>query len=153
LAMLVAFNLVYMLISTPAGSLSDHVGRRKVIILGWLVYAAIYLGFGLAQTGQQVWVLYVLYGVYYGMTYGTAKAMVADLVPVALRGTAYGSYNGVLGILDFPASVIAGVLWMGLGGWGGFGAPAPFLFGGIMALGAAVLMALWKPPVVPEASA
>jgi MFS family permease len=153
LAMLVVFNLVYMLVSTPAGSLSDRVGRRKVIIVGWLVYAAIYLGFAMAQTGRQVWLLYVVYGIYYGMTYGTAKAMVADLVPGVLRGTAYGTYNAVLGILDFPASVIAGVLWMGLGNWAGFGAPAPFLFGGIMALAAAVLMVIWRPPRVPVANA
>ena len=121
LGMLVTFNLVYTLISTPAGSLSDRIGRRKLIIGGWLVYAVIYLGFGLAQTGWQIWVLYALYGVYYGLAYGTAKAMVADLVPENVRGTAYGTYNAVLGILDFPASVIAGMLWQGVGAWAGSG--------------------------------
>jgi sugar phosphate permease len=108
------------------------------------VYAAIYLGFGLARTGWQVWGLYAVYGLYYGMAYGTAKAMIADLVPEALRGTAYGSYNAILGILDFPASVIAGVLWQGVGRWAGFGPSAPFLFGGSLALLAAVLMTLWN---------
>jgi len=146
LGMLITFNLVYTLVSTPAGSLSDRVGRRKVIIGGWLAYAAIYFGFAVAGTGWQIWVLYALYGVYYGLAYGTTKALVADLVPAELRGTAYGTYNTVLGILDFPASVIAGVLWQGVGGWQGFGAPAPFLFGAVMALSAAVLMILWKPP-------
>jgi MFS family permease len=145
LAMLATFNLVYTLISTPAGSLSDRIGRRRLIVVGWLVYAAIYLGFALAQTGWQIWVLYVVYGLYYGMAYGTSKAMIADLVPDALRGTAYGTYNAVLGILDFPASLIAGLLWQGAGGWQGFGAPAPFFFGGAMALIAALLMYLWKP--------
>ncbi len=145
LGMLITFNLVYSLVSTPGGALSDRIGRRKVIIGGWLVYALIYLGFGLAQTGLQIWVLYAFYGVYYGLAYGTAKALVADLVPVETRGTAYGTYNATLGILDLPASVIAGVLWQGVGGWGGFGAAAPFLFGGAMALLAAALMALWKP--------
>jgi len=145
LGMLVTFNLVYTLISTPAGSLSDRIGRRKLIIGGWLAYAIIYLGFGLARTGWHVWTLYALYGVYYGMAYGTAKALVADLVPMELRGTAYGTYNAVLGILDFPASVIAGVLWQGAFGWSGFGASAPFLFGAALALVAAVAMALWKP--------
>ena len=81
LGMLVTFNLVYSLVSTPAGSLSDRVGRRQVIIGGWLAYAAIYLGFALARAGWQVWVLYGFYGVYYGLAYGTTKAMVADLVP------------------------------------------------------------------------
>ena len=145
LAMLAVFNLVYTLVSAPAGSLSDRVGRRQLIIGGWLVYALIYLGFGLAQTGWQVWVLYVLYGSYYGMAFGTAKAMVADLVPEELRGTAYGTYNAVLGVLDFPASVIAGLLWQGAGSWQGFGPSAPFLFGAAMALLAAALMWKWMP--------
>jgi len=145
LGMLITFNLVYTLISTPAGSLSDRIGRKRLIVGGWLIYAAIYLGFALANTGWHVWVLYVLYGVYYGLAYGTAKAMVADIVPAELRGTAYGTYNAVLGILDFPASAIAGLLWQGLGPWKGFGAPAPFFFGAALALAAAVLMLLWKP--------
>ncbi len=147
LGMLITFNLVYTLVSAPAGSLSDRVGRRKVIVGGWLAYAAIYFGFAVAGAGWQVWVLYALYGVYYGLAYGTTKALVADLVPAELRGTAYGTYNAVLGIIDLPASVIAGVLWEGVGSWQGFGAPAPFLFGAVMALSAAVLMILWKPPV------
>jgi MFS family permease len=145
LAMLITFNIIYALVSTPAGSLSDRIGRRKVIIGGWLVYALIYFGFALARQGWHIWVLYAIYGVYYGLAYGTARAMVADLVPAELRGTAYGTYNAMLGILDFPASVIAGVLWQGVGSWGGFGAAAPFAFGGAMALLATVGMILWRP--------
>ena len=143
LAMLITFSLVYALVATPAGSLSDRIGRRKVIVGGWLVYAAIYLGFALAGTGWQVWVLYALYGVYYGLAYGTSKAMVADLVPVELRGTAYGTYNATMGLLDLPASLIAGLLWQGLG------ASAPFLFGAALALTAAILMLLWRPAGQP----
>lgn len=145
LAMLVMFNLVYTLVSAPAGTLSDRIGRRQLLIGGWLVYAAIYLGFALAQTGWQIWTLYVIYGMYYGMAYGTSKAMVADLVPDRLRGTAYGTYNATLGIIDFPASLIAGLLWQGAGAWQGFGASAPFWFGGVTALLAALLMWAWRP--------
>jgi MFS family permease len=145
LAMLIVFNLVYTLVSAPAGALSDRIGRRALIIGGWLVYALIYLGFGLAKTPWQVWVLYVVYGFYYGLAYGTSKAMIADLVPEELRGTAYGTYNAVLGILDFPASFIAGLLWSGIAGWNGFGPAAPFLFGGSLALLATLLMAFWMP--------
>ena len=145
LGMLVTFNLVYSLLSTPAGSLSDRVGRRRVIIGGWLAYAAIYSGFALARTAWHVWVVYALYGIYYGLAYGTAKAMVADLVPAELRGTAYGTYNAVVGIMAFPASLIAGLLWQGAGTWKGFGPSAPFMFGAAIALVAAVLMFLWKP--------
>jgi MFS family permease len=140
LGMLLTFTFIYTVISTPAGALSDRIGRRNLIIGGWIVYAVIYMGFGFARTGWQVWALYAVYGLYYGLAYGTAKALVADLVPDALRGTAYGTYNAVLGILDFPASAIAGILWQGLGGWQGFGAPAPFVFGGVLALIAAVLL-------------
>ena len=146
LGMLITFNVVYTLVSTPAGSLSDRMGRRKVIIGGWLAYAAIYLGFAVAGAGWHVWVLYALYGVYYGLAYGTSKAMVADLVPVELRGTAYGTYNATLGLLDFPASFIAGLLWQGVGPWSGLGPSAPFFFGAALALSAAVLMIVWKPP-------
>jgi len=147
LGLLAVFNLVYTVISTPAGSLSDKVGRRNIIIGGWIVYALVYLGFGLASAAWQVWLLYIVYGLYYGMAYGTTKAMVADLVPIELRGTAYGTYNAILGIIDFPASLIAGILWQGAGSWTGFGPSAPFLFGAAMALLALVMFILWKPPV------
>ena len=147
LSMLVVFNLVYTLVSTPAGALSDRIGRKRLIIAGWLVYAVVYLGFGLAKTAVQVWVLYAFYGLYYGLAYGTSKAMIADLVPENVRGTAYGTYNAAIGIMDFPASVIAGVLWQGVGAWTGLGAAAPFIFGSAAALLAALLMATWMPAV------
>jgi MFS family permease len=145
LIMLIVFNLVYTLISTPAGILSDRVGRKKMIVGGWLLYAIVYLGFGLAQAVWHIYTLYILYGIYYGLTVGTTKAMVADIVPVELRGTAYGTYNGIMGILDFPASLLAGILWQGVGSWGGFGPSAPFLFGASTAFFAAILMAVWTP--------
>ena len=147
LSMLIVFNLVYTLVSTPAGALSDRIGRKRLIIAGWLVYAVVYLGFGLAQTAVQVWVLYAFYGLYYGLAYGTSKAMIADLVPENVRGTAYGTYNAAIGIMDFPASVIAGVLWQGVGAWTGLGAAGPFIFGSAAALLSALLMATWIPAV------
>jgi MFS family permease len=150
LIMLVVFNLIYALVSTPAGSWSDRIGRRRLITGGWLVYAVIYLGFALARAGWQVWLLYVAYGLYYGMAHGAANAMVADLVPENLRGTAYGTYHGTIGILAFPASLIAGFIWQGVGTWNGFGPSAPFLFGGSLALIAALLMASWMPKNLSE---
>lgn len=153
LGMLITFNLIYTLVSTPAGSLSDRLGRRVIIIGGWLLYALVYFGLAAAQTGMHVWLFYAIYGLYYGLAYGTTKAMVADIVPAELRGTAYGTYNAMVGLLAFPASVIAGLLWQGAGSWAGFGPSAPFYFGAVMALGAAVLMLKWKPPTPIEASA
>mgnify|MGYP000882292295 FL=1 len=150
LIMLAVFNLIYALVSTPAGSLSDKIGRRKVIIGGWIIYALIYLGFALAKNVTHIFLLYVAYGVYYGMAYGTAKAMIGDLVPEEMHGTAFGTYNAILGILDFPASLIAGFLWSGVGKWAGFGPSAPFYFGAALATVAILLFVFWKPtPLSP----
>ena len=109
--MLVLFNAIYAVISLPIGILSDKLGRRKIIILGWLIYALVYLGFALASSTWQIWLLFACFGVYYGITEGVARAFVADMVPQDKRGTAYGLYHGVLGIALLPASLIAGWLW------------------------------------------
>jgi len=140
LTILIVFNLVYTLVSTPAGYISDKVGREKMIIGGWIVYALVYLGFGFAEQTWHIWILYILYGLYYGLAYGTSKALIADLVPENFRGTAYGTYNALLGIIDFPASLIAGILWQGMGSWGGWGPSAPFFFGAGMAVTATIGM-------------
>jgi MFS family permease len=144
LGMLIAFNLIYSVVSAPAGLISDRIGRKKVIIIGWFVYAGIYLGFALAKVVWHIWILYAIYGVYYGLTYGTAKALVADITPQELRGTAYGTYNAVLGLSDLPASLIAGILWQGVGSWQGFGPSAPFLFGAGMSFLAAIGLVFWR---------
>jgi MFS family permease len=143
MGMLITFNLVYALLSGPAGALSDRIGRRRLLIAGWLLYGLIYLGFGLAQAGWQIWALYAMYGVYYGAVEGTAKAYVADLVSPHQRGTAYGVFNAAVGLTAFPASLIAGLLWQGVGPWAGFGASAPFFFGAGLALLAVVLFLVW----------
>ncbi len=140
--MVMTFNLVYASLSSPFGSLSDRIGRRTLIIAGWIVYGLIYLGLALSHAGWHVWVLYALYGIYYAATDGVARALVADIVPPARRGGAYGLYNAAVGISALPASVIAGVLWQGVGPWHGFGPSAPFLFGAAMALLAGILF--WR---------
>jgi len=140
--MMMTFSLIYASLSGPLGVLSDRIGRRKLIIAGWLTYGLVYLGFAASTTGWQIWVLFGLYGIYYAATEGAAKALVADLVPPERRGTAYGIYNAAIGLTVFPASLIAGLLWQGLGAWHGFGASAPFLFGAVLALLSAVLF--WR---------
>lgn len=142
LGMLMTFNLIYAVLSGPLGALSDKIGRRKLIIGGWLAYGLVYLGFALSQTGGQVWTLFALYGVYYAAVEGTAKALVADLVPAEKRGTAYGLYNAAIGLTALPASLLAGILWQGVFGWSGFGAAAPFFFGAGLALLAGILF--WR---------
>jgi len=140
--MVMTFNLVYAILAGPLGALSDTLGRRKLIIGGWIAYGLVYLGLALSHTGWQVWVLYGLYGIYYGATDGVARALVADIVPEARRGAAYGLYNAAIGITVLPASVIAGLLWQGAGRWTGFGPSAPFFFGATLALLAGIL--LWR---------
>jgi len=147
MGMLVAFNLVYALVSGPAGSLSDRIGRRRLIVSGWLVYGLIYLGFAVAATAWQAVALFAVYGVYYGLAEGTARALVADLVLPEQRGTAYGVYNAAIGVAAFPASLVAGILWQGVGGWMGFGPSAPFFFGAALATVAAGCLA-WALPAV-----
>jgi MFS family permease len=140
--MLMTFTAVYALASGPLGALSDRIGRRRLIIAGWLAYGMVYLGFALSRAGWQIWALFGLYGLYYAATEGVAKALVADLVPDAQRGTAYGVFNAAIGLMALPASVVAGLLWQGLGAWMGFGASAPFFFGAGMSLLAMVVF--WR---------
>jgi MFS family permease len=146
IGMMISFNLVYTLASGPAGALSDRIGRRRIMIAGWLVYALIYLGFARAETGAEAWVLMTVYSVYYASTEGVAKAYVADLVPADFRGTAYGVFNAAVGIAALPSSIFAGVLWQGIGSWPGFGPAAPFYFGSAIALIAACMLAWFVPP-------
>lgn len=126
-ALLAAFNLVSSIFSYPAGRLSDKVGRKALISIGWLIYAGVYLGFALATDIIHVWALYLVYGVYEGLTAGVEKAFVSDLVPANVRGTAYGLFNTAIGISALPSSLIAGILWQGIG------PAAPFVFGAALA--------------------
>jgi MFS family permease len=139
MGMSLTFNAVYTVFAGPLGALSDRIGRRKLIVGGWIAYGLVYLGLAFSNSGWQVWVLFAFYGLYYAATEGTAKALVADLVPESNRGTAYGLFNAAIGITALPASLIAGLLWQGAGSWTGFGAGAPFLFGSVMALLAGLL--------------
>lgn len=138
LGMLAVFNLVNTLLSGPAGHLSDRMERRRVVLLGWGLYGLVYLGFAFADRAWHVWVLYALYGAYYALTEGVLKAMVADQVPEPeRRGTAYGVFHAAVGLTALPASVLGGLLWER------FGPSGPFLFGGVAALAASVLLWTW----------
>ena len=149
LLMLLTFNLIYSVLSGPLGALSDKIGRRRLIIGGWIAYGLVYLGFALSKTGWQIWTFYALYGIYYAATEGSSKGFIADLVPAARRGTAYGLYNAAIGVMAFPASLIAGLLWQGAFGWHGLGAPAPFFFGAGLALLAGLLFWVLVPAKEP----
>lgn len=134
------FNLVYSVTSTPGGMLSDRIGRKKTLLLGFALYALIYVGFGLARDLVFIWLLFAAYGVFYGLTSGCLSAYVADLAPDQMKGTAFGVFHMTDGISKLCASVTFGVIWAS----SATGGPtAAFIFGGSMALIAVVLLWLF----------
>lgn len=109
--LLAAFSLVASLVSLPAGMVSDRIGRKRTILSGWILYAIVYLGFAQVMSSMGTLGLFLLYGVYYGLTEGAAKAYVADIVPQKQKGAAFGIYNMTVGLTLLPASFLAGYLW------------------------------------------
>jgi len=101
---------------------------------GWILYGGVYFGFASAQTSEMVWILFVIYGLFYGLTEGGERALVANLVPQHLRGTAYGIYHFSIGLSALPASLLMGFLWETIG------PETAFRFGAVMALAAAGLL-------------
>lgn len=132
-------NLIKAALGTWGGALSDRLGRKPLIVAGWLIYAAVYFGFAMATEQWHAWALFASYAVFYALTEGTEKALVADLVPRAQRGVAFGWFNLAIGLGALPASLIFGVIWDRTG------AHAAFIFGATLALLAAVGMALVAP--------
>ena len=106
-----ALHVVKSAASIPGGALSDRLGRKPLILAGWAVYAAVYFAFGRATASWHAWALFLVYGVFFGLTEGTERAMVADLVGQARRGTAFGWYNLAIGIGALPASLLFGFVW------------------------------------------
>ncbi len=136
LLMYMVFNLTTSVLSTPLGSLSDRVGRTKIILAGYALYTAVYIAFGFinGETREWLWAFWALYGIYYALTEGVEKALVADLAPAERRGTVMGLFSTIVGVALLPASVIAGLLYSYAGtAW-------PFIFGGAMSALAFVII-------------
>jgi MFS family permease len=135
-----ALHVVKSLSSAPGGALSDRIGRRPTLIAGWILYAAVYLGFARAGAAWQAWALFGVYGIFFGLTEGSERALIADLVSPDRRGTAFGWYNLAIGLGALPASVLFGYVW------DHGGASAAFVMGASFALAAAVgLLLLYRP--------
>lgn len=134
----VTLHIVKMGASIPGGMLSDRIGRKKLIVSGWIVYALVYAGFAFASSQWHAWLLFAVYGLYFGLTEGVEKALVADLAPVHLRGSAFGLYHLTIGIAALPASFIFGLVW------DGFGVSAAFGLGAGLAILASALLLLLK---------
>jgi MFS family permease len=128
------FNVTASALSLPLGRLSDRIGRKKLLVSGYLVFSVVYLGFAAAFNQPFMYLMFVLYGVYTAMTAGVERAFVAEIAPVELRGTMLGLQSTVAGIALLPASIITGALW------NAFGDVVPFVFGaGLSFLAATIL--------------
>ena len=129
-----------VLSSLLGGDLSDRLGRKRLIVSGWLLYAAVYAGFAFATSEASLWILFLIYGIYFGMVEGAEKALVADLVRPEQRGTAYGLYNLAFGVTVFPASLLMGMIW----DWKG--PTTAFLFSAFTGAVAAALLLIFVRP-------
>jgi MFS family permease len=128
-----ALHVSKMAWSVPGGMLADRAGPRVAIVSGWLLYAAVYCAFAIAQSEWHVWALFLLYGLFYGLTEAPEKALVAALAPPQQRGAAFGAYHFAIGVAALPASVIFGLVWQR------FGAAAALLTGATIAVVATIL--------------
>jgi MFS family permease len=129
-----ALHVVKATVSIVGGAWSDRFGRRRVIAIGWLVYAVVYVGFATSDSIAALFAWFLVYGFYFGFAEGTEKALVADLAPASRRGLAFGVYNAVLGGGALAASVLFGLLWSA------YGAGVAFGTGAALALAATALL-------------
>lgn len=128
------YTVTASLLSIPAGKLSDKVGRKGVLISGYIAFAAVYLGFGFASDRNLMISLFILHGVYTALIAGVERAFIAEISPKDLKGTMLGLHSTVVGVGLFPASTLAGLLWTY------FGMQVPFVFGAIMSVISAIIL-------------
>lgn len=131
------FNLVYSFSSIPAGIAADRFGRKRVILLGFVLFAVLYYGFAIAKDTSAIWALFAFYGLFMGLTEGIQKAFLATIIPSDFKATAFGVYNTAVGVAMFPASLIGGWLWDHIS------PSATFYFGAITAGLSAILFAVF----------
>ena len=133
------FNIVASVLAYPLGTLSDKVGRKNLLVPGYLAFSACYLGFAFVTDRAGMTITFILYGVYTAMIAGVERAYVAEIAPEDLRGTMLGLQSTVAGVALLPASLIAGLLW------DSFGPSSPFLVGALLSFAAALLLLLFMP--------
>lgn len=110
-AVYLAFNLVYALSAIPAGMVADRFGKRRIILLGFVLFSGLYYGFAVAGSTAAIWLLFGLYGLFMGLTEGVQKAFLSTIIPPDFKATAFGVYATAVGLAAFPASLIGGLLW------------------------------------------
>ena len=132
------FNSTYAVSSLPSGIASDRIGSKRVITYGFLIYALVYFGFAFASFQYQAWLLFIIYGFYYGLTDGVSRSFVSKMILPQHRATAFGIYHAVVGLIALPASLLMGFLW----DWRG--PRIAFMFGMSLALISALLLATFN---------
>ena len=138
------YNATASLLAVPAGKRSDRVGRKQLLVAGYLVFAVVYMGFAFVEQKALMVLLFVLYGLYTAMIAGVERAFISEISPPQLKGTMLGLHSTVVGVALLPASSIAGILWTV------WGAPAPFVFGASLSLLAALVLFLLMKGGLPE---
>jgi MFS family permease len=132
-AVYLIFNVTYVALSVPAGMIADRIGREVMVMAGFVLFALVYGGLALSESQWAIGGLFMLYGVYMGLSDGVQRAYIATLVPEHRKATGFGMYHMVIGIALLPANLIAGYLW------DHFSSAAPFWFGSALAVLAAIL--------------
>ncbi len=132
----ILLHIAKIICSMPGGWLADRLGRRTAIMGGWFIYLLVYIAIPMASHLNALGGLLLLYGLYYGLTEGAERALVADFTPPQGRGRAYGWYHSVVGFATLPASLLFGVFWASLG------AQNAFFIGAALAASALCLLIL-----------
>ncbi|MDY3092503.1 MAG: MFS transporter [Erysipelotrichaceae bacterium] len=128
------YNVTASLLAIPFGRMSDRFGRKNILITGYIIFAVVYFGFGIADTKMGFMLLFMLYGIYTATTAGVERALITDIAPANLKGTMLGLQQTIVGISLFFASIIFGFLW------NNFGSFIPFAFGATLSLISAILL-------------
>lgn len=128
------YNITASSLAIPCGKLSDRIGRKIVLVAGYIIFSLVYFGFAVCSNKIFMILIFIIYGIYTAMTAGVERAFISEIAPKELKGTMLGLHSTLAGLALLPASVIAGLLWDGIGAF------APFVFGGVMSLLAAIIL-------------
>jgi MFS family permease len=131
------FNIVSAILATPAGLFADKIGKRKTIMMSYILLSILFLGFATARVSLHAWSLFVGYGVFVAMNEGIQRAYVATLIRPEIKATGYGIYHTTVGLAALPSGIISGILWQHIGSY------ALFYYGAIVSFISFVLFGIF----------